>query len=74
MENPNKIFTNLQIDELYILEPVKNRLIIIDKKGGIIKQYQSDKFNDLKDLVVLEKEKKIYLLNGTEIVEIGMEN
>ena len=72
LENPNKIFTNLQIDELYILEPVKNRLIIIDKKGGIIKQYQSDKFNDLKDFSISEDGKTIFLLNESKIYKITL--
>jgi hypothetical protein len=71
---PTKIYTLPGYANLYILEPKNKRILIFDKQGKIITQYFSEKFNDLKDLVVLEKEKKIYLLNGTEIVEIEMED
>ncbi len=74
ISQPTKIYTLPGYANLYILEPENKRVLIFDKQGKIIAQYFSEKFNDLKDLVVLEKEKKIYLLNGTEIVEIGIEN
>ena len=74
IEQATKIYTLPGYANLYILEPKNKRVLIFDKQGKIVRQYFSDRFNDLKDLVVLEKEKKIYLLNGTEIVEIGMEN
>jgi hypothetical protein len=74
IEQATKIYTLPGFANLYILEPENKRILIFDKQGKIITQYFSEKFNDLKDLVVLEKEKKIYLLNGTEIVEIGMED
>ena len=74
IEQATKIYTLPGYANLYILEPKNKRVLIFDKQGKIITQYFSEKFNDLKDLAVLEKEKKIYLLNGTEIVEIEMED
>jgi hypothetical protein len=74
IEQATKIYTLPGYANLYILEPENKRILIFNKQGKIITQYFSEKFNNLKDLVVLEKEKKIYLLNGTEIVEIGMED
>jgi hypothetical protein len=74
VDQPTKIYTLPGYANLYILEPKNKRVLIFDKQGKIITQYFSEKFNDLKDLAILEKEKKIYLLNGTEIVEIEMED
>ena len=39
----------------------------MDKKGVYKAQYQSDKFGSLSDLVVDEKRKKAYLLDGSKI-------
>jgi hypothetical protein len=73
IEQATKICTLPGYANLYILEPKNKRVLIFDKQGKIITQYFSENFGDLKDLAVLEKEKKIYLLNGTEIIEIEME-
>jgi len=73
IEQATEIYTLPGYANLYILEPKNKRVLIFDKKEGeIIKQYFSEKFNNLQGLVALEKEKKIYLLNETEIVEIEM--
>jgi len=72
LEEPTKIFTNSQLAELYILEPIKKRIIIINKKGEIIKQYQSDKFDRLEDFAVSENGKTIYLLNRSTVYQIQL--
>ena len=45
---------------------------MIKKDGELIIQYYSDKFNNLNDFVIDEKEKKIYVLadNKMFVVEI----
>ena len=62
-ENPVKIYTSAESLYLYILEPCKNRIIILTKDGKIFKQFQSEKFDNLKDFVISKNEKTIYLLN-----------
>lgn len=71
LENPTKIWTKFDLPRLYILEPKNNRIIIIDKKGRILKQYQSEKFNNLLDFAVTEDGKTIYLLNGLNIYRLS---
>lgn len=66
----SKIITNADIPYLYILEPSQNRIIILDKTGRIIKQFQSDKFNNLKDMVITGDGKTLYILNGQSIHKI----
>ncbi len=70
LENPSKIWTSSALPYLYILEPAKNRIIILNKNGEIIKQFQSDKFNNLKDFTVSMNGNKIYLLNNSKIFQI----
>lgn len=83
LENITQIKTKKDIPYLYLLEPVKNRVIVIDKKparnadsaaggGEIIKQFQSEKFDDLKDIDISLDGKTIYLLNDSEVYRIEM--
>ncbi|MFA5128741.1 MAG: hypothetical protein WC445_02105 [Patescibacteria group bacterium] len=65
-----KIWTSTESSFLYVLEPQAKRLIVLDKQGKLIIQYFSEKFDNLKNLAVREKEKKIYLLSGDFVYEI----
>lgn len=56
---------------LYLLEPSGKRVVVIEKESGTMNvQYHSENFNDLKDFIVDEENKKIYLLAGTQILVI----
>jgi hypothetical protein len=70
LENLTKIWTSTNHPFLYLLEPVKNRIIILDKKGEILKQYQSQEFDNLLDFAVSQDGKKIWLLNGKKVFEL----
>ena len=65
-----RIITSHQFSYLYLLEPSQNRVIIISKNGEILKQFQSNQFDNLKDLAISPDEKAIYLLNGQKIYEL----
>jgi len=66
----SKIFTSPTLSYTYILEPQKQRVIIINKSGQLIKQFISEKFDNLLDFSVSENEKTIYLLNGFNVYKI----
>jgi len=67
-----KIKTTPALSQLYILEPVQKRIIIVDKQNGeIIKQYQSNEFDNLKDFAFSPDGKMIYLLNGARVYKIS---
>jgi len=67
----SKIFTSPAFTYLYILEPVQKRIIILNKSGQIVKQFQSAKFNNLLGFAVSEDSKTIYLLNGLKVYQIN---
>jgi len=67
----SKIFTS-SLPYLYILEPIQKRIIILDKAGQIIKQFQSDLFDNLLDFDVSENGKTIWLLNGLKVYQIEL--
>lgn len=70
LENPTKIWTSEKLPYFYLLEPSQNRIIILNKKGEIIKQYRSEKFDNLLDFAISEDGKTIYLLNGLKVYKI----
>lgn len=67
LQNPTKILTSSELKYVYILEPSAKRVVVVDKDGKLTRQYSSEKFDNLKDIVVDEAEKKIYLLNGDTV-------
>jgi len=69
LKNVEKILTNRNSPYLFLLEPEQNRIIILNKSGKLIKQFQSEKFNNLKDFAV-SKDGTIYLLNESKVYQI----
>ncbi|MFA7662395.1 MAG: hypothetical protein WCX88_00565 [Patescibacteria group bacterium] len=70
--NSTKIYTELDWNNLYILDPGSNRIIILNKANGqIVKQFHADILTGLKDMVVIESQKLIYLLNDKTIYKIS---
>jgi len=65
-----KISTSFLLNYLYILEPAENRIIIATKTGQVVKQFKSDKFENLKDFAVSSDGKIIYLLNGQKVYQV----
>ncbi len=72
-ENITQIETKKELPYLLLLEPIKKRVIITDKKGKIVKQFYSEKFDELKDFEISDNGKIIYLLNGSKVYQIKIE-
>lgn len=72
IRNPLKIYTSPDTQYIYILDPPEKRIVVIDKNGNLIRQYSSPRFTSLKDFIILENEKRIYLLNSTVMYGFGM--
>jgi len=70
----SKIFASPALPYLYLLEPAQNRIVIINKSGQIINQFQSQKFDNLLDFGVSENGKTIWLLNGLKVYKIQTTN
>ncbi|MEK7482687.1 MAG: hypothetical protein AAB620_02785 [Patescibacteria group bacterium] len=73
LEKPTKIWTSSKHSYLYILEPDKDRLVLLDKKGRLIKQYFSQKFDNLLDFAVSADTKTIWLLNGSTVFKLAIQ-
>ena len=71
-EDFKKIFTSLTLPYLYLLEPAQGRIVILDKDGEIVKQFQSQKFDNLFDFSISEDGKTIYLSTGLKVYQIKL--
>lgn len=71
-EKVQKILTSPDLPYLYLLEPSQNRVIILGKTGEIIRQFQSNQFDNLKDFTLASDGKIIYLLNGQKIYQLNL--
>ncbi|MCK4919140.1 MAG: hypothetical protein KAS01_02020 [Candidatus Pacebacteria bacterium] len=66
-----KIYTNSNLKYLYVTDLENKRVLLFNKTtGNLVKQYTSEKFHNIKNIVIDSKEEKIYILNGNEIFEI----
>lgn len=72
IKDPKSFFVSSETDNLYILDSGNSRLLSVDKKGVYKSQYQGDKFASALDLVVDEKGKKVYLLEGSKIYSMDL--
>jgi len=70
--NPTKIFTDTNTTNLYIVEPEQKRIVVLNKEGKLINQYYSQRFNDLKDILVNEKSGRMYVLNGQVLYAVAL--
>ncbi len=59
-------------ENIYLLDKGNSRLLVLDKKGEYLSQYIGEKFEKISDFVVVEEEKKIYLLEGNKIYALEL--
>jgi len=62
------IYTNADVDNLYVVDSANSVLLVIDKKGVYKKVYQGAEFAKVADLVVDEAGGKMYLAVGNKIL------
>ena len=72
LNHPTQISTNLNDDNVYVLDNGNSRIVVLDKSGNYKNQYQAGVLKTAKDFEVLEKDKKIYVLSGGKTYEIDL--
>lgn len=72
--NPTLLYTETDLNNLYVADPQKNRIVIFEKTtGNMIKQYiVKDMMNDIKNITVDDKEENIYVLGNNKIFKLGI--
>lgn len=70
--DPIKIYTSVDNQNLYVLDKGRGKIYEIAKNGEYKASYVWEGIKEASDLVAVESVKKIFLLSGTKIYEIGM--
>ncbi len=72
LSNPSKIYANTDFDNIYVLDKGNSRVVVFDKTGNFKAQYLAGVVKNAKDFEVLEKDKKIFVLNNNKIFQIDL--
>ena len=70
LSNPSAIYTNEELEFVYILEKENQRVVVIDKEGKYKAQYLNEVIGEAKNLAASEEEGKIIFLTETKLYSI----
>lgn len=70
--NALRISTNVDSNNVYVLDQGNSRIVVLDKNGAYKAQYQEDILKNAMDFDVLEKDKKVYVLSLGKVFEINL--
>jgi len=78
IEHPTRIYTELDLNKIFLLEPMKNRVIVLDKDlqtGNAVYSGQyifDDSINGARDMFYDKDSNKLYVLDPQKIYEISL--
>ncbi len=72
LAKPSRIYTDLDSNNVYILDNGNSRIVVLAKNGSYQTQYQTAILKNAKDFEVLEKDKKIFVLNDNKVWQIDV--
>lgn len=72
VKDPKSIFVSSETDDFYVLDSGNSRLLVLTKTGSYKGQITGSGFGSASDLVVDEKGKKVYLLDGGKIYSVDL--
>lgn len=70
--NPTAIYTDENLNSLYILDAANKRVVELDKRGVYKKEYLNDQIAEVVDIVVSKSAGKIVLLTQTKVLELQL--
>ena len=70
--NPTDLFTYNDVNNIYILEPTNQRVIVLSKAGELIQQYTATNWKKPTGMVVDEKNKMIFILDSNIVYSFGI--
>lgn len=72
VKEPKSFFVSSDTDNLYLLDSGNSRMLVLTKTGAYRGQYQGEKFATATDIVIDEKGKKVYILEGSKIYSLDL--
>ena len=76
LKGPEFIYTNVDLNDIYILDAADKSIVVVDKVGEYQKKYRikddSVNFEEIKGFVLDASSNKVFILFGTKIAEFGL--
>lgn len=77
IENPTKIYTELDLNKIFILESSKSRVIVLDKdlstgNASYSGQLVFDNIGDIRDIYYDKDSQRLYLLDSQRLFEVSI--
>ena len=66
------LYTNENLQSLYVLDPGNSRVVVLSKTGDFIKEFKSVSLGAASNLTVDETLAKIFVVSGSTIYQIGL--
>jgi hypothetical protein len=70
--NPTALYTNEELDSIFVLDQENKRIVELDKNGLYKKAYVNDQLAYVKDFVVSKEAGKIILLTEAKVLELPL--
>lgn len=67
LSSADDLSVSRDLDAIYVLDSANRRLALFDKQGAFQCQYRFDSLPNVKNFIVNEKKKTVYLLNGSSL-------
>lgn len=74
-DDPVKIITNVELDNIYIADTGNNRIVVLSDEGVLRRQYLpniEDVWTDIRDIAVSDDEQKLFVLDGDTVYEVDL--
>jgi hypothetical protein len=71
LSNAAKLYTQLDYTNIYVLDGGNNRILILNKQGGLVGTLISPQFSHLQDFTVDEKTKTIFILQDGALLKLN---
>ncbi|MEX0650277.1 MAG: hypothetical protein WD200_04700 [Candidatus Andersenbacteria bacterium] len=72
LQGSTKIITTESANNIYVIDPANRRVIIFSKKGTLISQLVISSATTVSDIAVSDDETKLYVLDGTRVLEVSL--
>jgi hypothetical protein len=71
LENPIKIWTYNDVQNIYILEPTNQRVVVLNKEGKMLEQYTATEWQSPTGMIVNESNKEIFILDNNKVYKFN---
>jgi DNA-binding beta-propeller fold protein YncE len=75
LASPTQVLADYDFDNIYVADSGNNRVVVLDKKGALVKQILSNDpqtWNNIKGIAVSPDEKTLYVLDGTVVYSASL--